>query len=79
MSDNLSRWIAAYERMDERRKAESLAIAEATALAHPAKTPVRLRLVSGCGAARTDRGSSSVAVSDAKTLSPITHLLGGVA
>ena len=46
---NLSRWIAAYKKMDARRRSENLLIAEAAAEAHPeepAKKVVRLELVS---------------------------------
>jgi hypothetical protein len=61
MSDNLNRWIAAYERMDERRKIECLAFAERQASAYPAKKAVRLTLVHS---------------TDAKNFAPQSSLLG---
>jgi hypothetical protein len=43
--NNLHRWIAAYEQMDERRRQENLPIMEATALAHPERKRRKLHLV----------------------------------
>lgn len=44
--ENLDRVIAAYKAMDQRRKAENLALLELDAKKHPEKRPQLLRLVS---------------------------------
>ena len=49
---NLERWIAAYNAMDPRRRAEMLTFAQDTARAYPAiqiKPPPALRLIEGGG------------------------------
>ena len=75
--ENLSRWIAAYEKMDARRRKESLVIAEATAIAHPtepAKKVTRLELVSNNsgiddtrhGLRRSDDGGAALIIRSAE-------------
>jgi len=58
MMDSLSKWIAAFEQMDERRKFECLAFAERQASVYPAKKAVRLTLVHSTDAKNSAAQSS---------------------
>ena len=59
MNDNLSRLIAAFRRMDEEAQHNCVRMLEGVAAASPAKRPVRLSLVSGSAAPRTDAGRTT--------------------